>query len=75
VTTSDELRANQQPAQGNNGFNPPSLLSIATGAPYFHNGAAANLGAIFDARFAVHLTSGNAVRAQQYGQALIGVLD
>lgn len=56
----DELRANQQPAQGNNGFNPPSLLSIATGAPYFHNGAAANLGAIFDARFAVHLTSGNA---------------
>jgi YVTN family beta-propeller protein len=54
-----ELRANQQPAQGNHGFNPPSLLSIATGAPYFHNGAAATLDAIFDDRFNAHLTSGN----------------
>jgi YVTN family beta-propeller protein len=54
-----ELRANQQPAQGNNGFNPPSLLGIATGAPYFHNGAAASLEAIFDDRFNSHLTSGN----------------
>lgn len=52
--------ANQQPAPGNNGFNPPSLLSIATGAPYFHNGAAAHLDAIFDERFSAHLTSGNA---------------
>lgn len=55
----EELRANQQPAQGLNGFNPPSLLSIATGAPYFHNGAAESLAAIFEDRFNVHLTSGN----------------
>ncbi len=55
-----ELRANQQPAQGNNGFNPPSLLSLATGAPFFHNGAAERLEAIFDERFYRHLTSGNA---------------
>jgi YVTN family beta-propeller protein len=54
-----ELRANQQPAQGRNGFNPPSLLGIATGAPYFHNGAAASLEAIFDGRFSAHLTAGN----------------
>lgn len=54
-----ELRANQQPAQGRNGFNPPSLLGIATGAPFFHNGAAPSLEAIFDARFDAHLTSGN----------------
>jgi hypothetical protein len=55
----DELRANQQPAQGNNGFNPPSLLGIAAGAPYFHNGAAETLDAIFEGRFNSHLTSGN----------------
>src|SRR4029079_928216 len=55
----DELRANQQPAQGRNGFNPPSLLSIATGAPFFHNGAASSLEEIFDARFNAHLTAGN----------------
>jgi len=54
-----ELRANQQPAQGRNGFNPPSLLGIATGAPFFHNGAAQSLEALFDARFNAHLTSGN----------------
>lgn len=54
-----ELRANQQPAQGRNGFNPPSLLGVATGAPFFHNGAAASLEALFDARFNAHLTSGN----------------
>jgi hypothetical protein len=55
-----ELRANQQPAQGTRGFNPPSLLNIATGAPFFHNGAAQKLEAIFEQRFNAHLTSGNA---------------
>ena len=55
----DELRANDQPAQGRNGFNPPALLSIATGAPYFHNGAAASLDDLYAAPFAAHLTSGN----------------
>jgi hypothetical protein len=55
-----EVRANQEPAQGRNGFNPPSLLNIVTGAPFFHNGAAPTLDALFDDRFAAHLTSGNA---------------
>src|SRR5262249_32205618 len=54
-----EVRANQEPAQGNNGFNPPSLLNIVTGAPFFHNGAAATLEHIFDDRFSAHLVSGN----------------
>jgi cytochrome c peroxidase len=31
------------PAQGATGFNPPSLLGMATGAPYFHAGAARTL--------------------------------
>ncbi|MEY4549260.1 MAG: hypothetical protein RL685_5455 [Pseudomonadota bacterium] len=54
-----ELRANQSPAQGNSGFNPPSLLGMATSAPYFHNGAAADATALFDSRFEGHTTAGN----------------
>ncbi len=54
-----EVRDNGQPAQGRNGFNPPSLLSIATGAPYFHNGAAEDLQALFEERFYDHLTAGS----------------
>jgi YVTN family beta-propeller protein len=54
-----EVRANQEPAQGRNGFNPPSLLNIVTGAPFFHNGAAPTLDAVLDARFSAHFTAGN----------------
>lgn len=54
-----ELRANQTPAAGVKGFNPPSLLGLATSAPYFHNGAAATLEATFESRFSTHLTAGN----------------
>ena len=35
-------------ALGANGFNIPSLLGIATTAPYFHHGAAATLDQVFD---------------------------
>jgi YVTN family beta-propeller protein len=38
-----ELRENGTPAQGRNGFNVPSLLGLAAGAPYLHHGAAATL--------------------------------
>ncbi len=56
---SDETRANTQPAQGRNGFNPPSLLGLSTGAPYLHNGAAVSLEDLLDARFAAHSRAGN----------------
>ncbi len=41
-------------SQGALGFNVPSLLGLATSAPYFHNGAAATLNDLFDARFDAH---------------------
>ena len=57
---SDEKRANGTEAQGKNGYNPPSLLGLALGAPYFHHGAAITLPDVFDAaRFSQHLTAGN----------------
>jgi YVTN family beta-propeller protein len=34
-----EVRDNGTPAQGRNGFNVPSLLGVAAGAPYLHHGA------------------------------------
>ena len=54
-----EERANGQPAQGRNGFNPPSLLNLVLGAPYLHNGAAATLDDLFHSRFEAHTQSGN----------------
>lgn len=45
-------------AQGNatdgNGFNPPSLLGLATGAPYLHAGQVRTLEALFASTFATH---------------------
>ena len=35
-------------ALGGNGFNIPSLLSVASTAPYYHSGAAATLGEVLD---------------------------
>lgn len=54
-----ELRANNTPAQGERGFNPPSLLNIAAGAPFLHHGAAASLEALYEPRFSAHLKAGN----------------
>lgn len=54
----EETRANGTPAQGRSGFNPPSLLGLATGAPYFHSGAAATLAEALGPRFQAHLTAG-----------------
>ena len=56
-----EKKADGTQAQGLKGFNPPSLLGLATSAPYFHHGASATLDAVFtDATAATHLASGNA---------------
>lgn len=55
----EELRANGSPAQGRNGFNPPSLLGLSTGAPYLHHGAAKDLDGLFDSRFDAHTKAGN----------------
>lgn len=53
-----EVRANGTPAQGVRGFNPPSLLGLAVGAPYLHNGAAATLDELLT-DFPTHTTAGN----------------
>lgn len=54
-----EVRANGGPAQGQKGFNPPSLLGVVTGAPYLHSGAAKDLEDLFDSRFDGHTQAGN----------------
>ncbi|MCB9548259.1 MAG: hypothetical protein H6706_20770 [Myxococcales bacterium] len=53
-----EVRANGQPAQGRNGFNVPSVMGMALGAPYLHNGAAATLDALLT-DFPSHTKAGN----------------
>jgi hypothetical protein len=47
-------------SQGATGFNPPSLLGLATSAPYLHDGSAPRLDALFSSTFAVHARAGNA---------------
>ncbi len=72
-----ELRANNGPAQGQNGFNPPSLLGGVIGAPFMHNGSAADLEDLFDARFEAHTRAGNPNFAPNASQreALIAFLE
>ena len=53
-TTGFEKKADGSQAQGQNGFNPPSLLGLATGAPYLHNGAAKTLRNLFSGKYARH---------------------
>jgi DNA-binding beta-propeller fold protein YncE len=43
-----EARANGSLAWGQNGFNPPSLIGVAAGAPYLHAGNARSLEELFD---------------------------
>ncbi len=50
-----EVRADMTTlAQGATGFNPPSLLGMITGAPYFHGGNARTLEEAFGATFQKH---------------------
>ncbi|MEW5742515.1 MAG: hypothetical protein AB1938_26595 [Myxococcota bacterium] len=57
ATSPLERKANGQVAQGTRGFNPPSLLGLATTAPYFHHGAARTLENVFHPRFAAHTSA------------------
>ena len=59
----EEIRQNDGPAQGVDGYNVPSLLGMATGAPYLHNGAAGTLEELLSSTFNGHLTAGNQVFA------------
>ncbi len=60
----DEIRQNAGNAQGVGGFNVPSLLNMATGAPYFHNGSVDSLADLIDSsEFQAHLLAGNQVFA------------
>ncbi|HEY8074572.1 MAG TPA: YncE family protein [Labilithrix sp.] len=57
-----ELRQDMAtPGQGNqpngNGFNPPSLLGIQVGAPFFHGGGATTLESAFSSTFKAHYTT------------------
>ncbi len=55
-----EKKADGTRAQGANGYNVPSLLGLATSAPYFHHGAAKTLANVFTPAFAAHYQAGNA---------------
>ncbi len=56
-----ERKADGTLAQGTKGFNPPSLLGLATSAPYFHHGEAKTLADVFTAKYAAHHQAGNAL--------------
>ncbi len=58
ATDKNEVRANAKPPLGADGFVPPSLLGVSMSAPYFHNGAAASLDAVFSDTFAQHRAAG-----------------
>ena len=48
-----EIRQNNGPAQGVDGFNVPSLLNVNMGAPFLHNGAAESPGGVAGSQRAV----------------------
>ena len=48
------IRDRTTTAQGATGFNPPALVGMMTGAPYFHGGNARTLEEVFDAGFEAH---------------------
>jgi YVTN family beta-propeller protein len=56
-----EKKVDGSRAQGNGGFNVPSLYGLAVGAPYLHHGQARTLHDVFsDSRWTAHLQAGNA---------------
>jgi cytochrome c peroxidase len=61
LTAAIEKKADGTPSSGFRGFNPPSLLSIASTAPYFHAGDAKTLDDVFAAKNALHHQAGNAL--------------
>jgi hypothetical protein len=55
-----EKKADGSRSQGQLGFNPPSLLGLATSAPYLHDGSAKTLETLLQAPYLTHLRAGNA---------------
>lgn len=55
---SNEVRANAKPPLGQDGFVPPSLISVFFSPPYFHNGSAASLDEAMGDRFLQHRSAG-----------------
>ncbi|MDP1918010.1 MAG: hypothetical protein Q8L14_17330, partial [Myxococcales bacterium] len=55
-----ERKADGTSAQGGKGFNPPSLMSVAGGAPYLHHGKVRTLTELFSMPFATHYQAASA---------------
>lgn len=65
-----ERKGDGSMAQGAHGFNPPSLLSLGTSAPYMHAGAAGTLDQALDLnKFSQHINAGNSAFALTATQA------
>jgi hypothetical protein len=61
ATAALEVKADGTRAQGNGGFNVPSLYGLSVGAPYLHHGQARTLQDLFtDATWQNHVKAGNA---------------
>jgi len=54
VTVSERKENMTATAGGSTGFNPPSLIGVGAGAPYFHAGNARTLEEVFDSTFETH---------------------
>jgi YVTN family beta-propeller protein len=54
----NEVRANGKAPLGEDGFVPPSLLAVFMSSPYFHNGSAPSLEAVFGEPFIQHRSAG-----------------
>jgi hypothetical protein len=61
VVVSERRQDMVTPAAGVNGFNPPSLLGVGAGAPYFHGGNARTLEEVFDPAFTPHTRALSAI--------------
>jgi cytochrome c peroxidase len=68
-TTALEKKDSGATAQGQKGYNIPSLYGLALGAPYLHHGQARTLNELFtDGRWAEHLHAGNPVFVPDAGE-------
>jgi YVTN family beta-propeller protein len=70
ATTALEKKVNGAPAQGQKGYNVPSLYGLALGAPYLHHGQVATLEDLLDqnGKYASHLQAGNPAFAPSAAQ-------
>jgi cytochrome c peroxidase len=55
-----ERKADGTSAQGGKGFNPPSLMSVAGGAPFLHHGKVRTLTELFTMPYAAHYQAASA---------------